>query len=1172
MRSLRFGPPALAVALVVYACAVAAAAPDQPAPGPSLRQLFHQSWGVREGAPGAIIDITQTEDGYLWLAGTDGVFRFDGVRFERPALEGLRSLRRISRLIRGRGNSLWIAHAAGISTLRNGVLEHYTFGGDLPRGTITDLALDRDGRVWAASRAGLLHLDADGWRRVDVASGVSGVTAVLADRDGHVWVGGARGLFVRRTGAAGFEPIGTLDDIRGLSQAPDGSLFASTWAGRLLRVADARMHVLNEPWLEDAGRAMAIDRFGALWAGTNEHGVVRRRAEGQASAERSGRGEGLTADDVFAVFEDRESNVWVGTSGGLDMFRTSALVPAELPSRLHAGRLAVAPDGIVWVASQNRPLIRWHRGGWSETNVPAPVSAVYVDADGRAWAWARQRLWRQRGRAFVPEPGPRSAGDQIWALAADATGRIWVASERDGVWVRDHASWSRPAGLPPACRNVRVIQRDAAASLWLGCDDGVVAVVGPGGSDAVLPGPGGGVGPVGAIAVNGPRTWLAGPGGVALVEDGRSRLLPALGGAEIGRVKGVVAGADGSLWMNADRGVVSVAAADVVGLIEQPDVAPRMRAFDYLDGSIGGAAPLPAQAATADTDGRLWFVGFDTIVRLDPTRLPSNLLPPPVLVRGLSAGGVDYAASPTAVSLPMGTTQVQIAYTALSLTIPGRVAFRYALDGVDAGWQDAGTRRDAFYTNLAPGTYRFRVIAANNDGLWNESGATQTFVIPPAFHQTASFKAGAFAAVTALVLLACAWRVRQVRRQMHAQLQERLDERERIARELHDTLLQGLQGIILRFQAVASSMPAGASADMMERTLRRADQVLVESRDRVRGLRASTSARDTLPGALADAGTELAEAGGPAVAVRVDGRARPLHPIVADEAYWIGREAISNAVRHASARHIEAVVDFTGAGLRVVVQDDGIGIRGRAKRRPPAARACGACASGRCVSAGSSACEAMRKRHAHRAQGPRGNRLRRAGRVGPRPAMARSLGHVIMDAGAEPIRVLTVDDHPLLREGIAAVIANQPDIVVVGEAGTGEEAVAEHRRLRPDVTLMDLQMPGMGGIDAIGCIRLDEPHARVIVLTTYDGDALARRAIEAGARAYLLKSMLRTDLLETIRAVHAGRTHPPEVASGTAGHHADDALTGREVEVLRLVAEARPIAGLPIGWRSRKRR
>jgi len=163
---------------------------------------------------------------------------------------------------------------------------------------------------------------------------------------------------------------------------------------------------------------------------------------------------------------------------------------------------------------------------------------------------------------------------------------------------------------------------------------------------------------------------------------------------------------------------------------------------------------------------------------------------------------------------------------------------------------------------------------------------------------------------------------------------------------------------------------------------------------------------------------------------------------------------------------------------------------------------------------------------------------------------------VIMDAGADPIRVLTVDDHPLLREGIAAVIANQFDIVVVGEAGTGEEAVTEHRRLRPDVTLMDLHMPGMGGIDAIGRIRLDEPHARVIVLTTYDGDALARRAIEAGARAYLLKSMLRTDLLETIRAVHAGRTRiPPEVASGLAGHHADDALTGREVEVLRLVAE-----------------
>lgn len=322
----------------------------------------------------------------------------------------------------------------------------------------------------------------------------------------------------------------------------------------------------------------------------------------------------------------------------------------------------------------------------------------------------------------------------------------------------------------------------------------------------------------------------------------------------------------------------------------------------------------------------MWFVGYDAVYAVDPRRLSGTSLPPPVRVTSLRAGDREYAAS-DGVELAVGVSNVAVSYTGISLTMPDRIRFRHRLDGVDDEWQDAGARREAFYANLAPGRYTFRVIASNNNGVWPETGATTTFVVPPALHQTIAFRAAVLLGLALVSWTALRLRVRQVTAALQDRLEARVFERERIARDLHDTLLQGVHGLMLRFQAVLSQVPAdGAAACAMEQALGRADEVLAEGRARVRDLRRSTQASADLGQALAALGLDVVAGSGIAYATTIAGEVQPLHPVVRDEAYWIAHEAVVNAVRHADARSIEAEVSFSRTGLTIRIRDDGTGI------------------------------------------------------------------------------------------------------------------------------------------------------------------------------------------------------------------------------------------------------
>jgi signal transduction histidine kinase len=395
---------------------------------------------------------------------------------------------------------------------------------------------------------------------------------------------------------------------------------------------------------------------------------------------------------------------------------------------------------------------------------------------------------------------------------------------------------------------------------------------------------------------------------------------------------------DDSLWLYTACGLVRIARGDVdawsaaADKERDPKRTVQTTVFDASDGVriLAGAGHFAGQVAKS-MDGKLWFLPSDGASFVDPRRLPFNGLPPPVHIEQIIADRQTYEASAAAKGLPPLIRDLEIDYTALSLAAPEKVRFRYLLEGYDREWQDAGNRRQAFYTNLPPRNYRFRVVACNNSGVWNEAGASLDFSIAPAYYQSTWFRMSCMAAVLAL-LGALYWlRLQYVTRQFNIRLEERVGERTRIARDLHDTLLQSFQGVLLRFHALAFKLPERSEFRLdLESVINQAREAITEGRDAIQGLRSSTVISNDLARSISTLGEELAgeQADGsrPYFRVQVKGKVKDLPPLVRDEVYRTAAEAMRNAFRHAGAGRIEVDIDYDKRQFGLRVRDDGKGI------------------------------------------------------------------------------------------------------------------------------------------------------------------------------------------------------------------------------------------------------
>jgi signal transduction histidine kinase/ligand-binding sensor domain-containing protein len=910
-----------------------------------VSQYAHTAWTIRDGfSLGNIYAMAQTPDGYLWFGTEFGLFRFDGVRsvaWQPPPGQELPE-KNVNSLLVTRDGALWIGTFAGLVTWSGGKLTRPPMPGSQ---FIASLFEDRAGTVWVGtlgSPGRLCAIRSSGTQCYgdDGAFGRA-VWTCNEDSSGNLWAGAESGLWRMKPGPPRRYPT---PELIGLSTGDNGELLLAMHGAGLrqlegdklesypIRGADNPKRVLRERDV-DSNRLLR-DRDGGLWIGTVERGLIHLH---HGRTDVFAKSDGLSGDVILSILEDREGNIWTASTGGLDRFRelpvTTVSVKQGLSSDATQSVLA-ATDGSIWIGAHDG-LSRWKDGQITvfrkASGLPDDgTEALFQDYRGRIWVSTRQGLaYFQDGRFVADNAVPRG---EVHYITGDKAGSLWLSERRSLLHLQEgrlveQIPWSE-------------LGRDQGAELLL-CDaqrGGVWLGLWVGGGLAYFKdrrfrarytaADGLGKGGIADLQIHPDGTvWAATQqGGLSRLKDGRIITLTTRNGLPCDTINWAIQDDHGSFWLYTACGLLRIKRPEINEWIADPTRRIATTVWDAADGvrvrSSAASAYSPRVAKAPD--GKLWFVTGEGIQVIDPDHLVNNEVPPPVHIEQITADRKTYAPASSR-RLPALVRDLQIDYTALSLVAPEKNLFKYKLQGYDRDWVDAGHRRQAFYTNLPPRKYSFRVTASNNSGVWNETGDSLEFSIDPAFYQTNWFRGLCAAVFLALLWLIYQFRLRRLRHEFTTASEARLNERMRIARELHDSLLQTIQGLMLSLQAVSEMMPDGAAKNKFEKTLEIGDRAIREGRHAVQDLRSASTTSD-LTQAVRALGDELASGNGAAFRLVVEGLMRELHPIVRDEIYSIAREALRNAFTHACASRIEAEMDFNDRLLQMRIRDDCKGI------------------------------------------------------------------------------------------------------------------------------------------------------------------------------------------------------------------------------------------------------
>ena len=913
-------------------------------PNKRLTQYMHTSWRIQDASlPAGMYHITQTSDGFIWLLSLPGnVYRFDGNKvlpWRLPA--GVPS--NIANLYASHDGALWLIKGSqGIFRLKDGALtSQQPVDGEM----FQAVSEDPDGSLWVLQRKPdlpLCHVS-NALKCFGKADGIvpSAAKTLLSDGKGGFWLGGNTQLVHWHDGVSDTYPTQNSkpggSGIQALARGPDGILWVGEDSGGGLSTLNngaLRPFVTSNFDNKDLDvGALMFDHDGNLWMGTVGKGLFRIHGN---EVEHYDHTNGLSGDSVWALFEDREGIVWAGTTSGIDSFRDPAIAtfsPSEGLSKDLAAGILASRDGSIWVANAgsldhivngNITSIRPSDGLPGEQ-----VAAMFEDGAGNLWVGVDDQLYLFKDGRFrlIPAPDHKPLG-MVVSLAEDVDGNIWAACKRKPrTLVRIHDFEVREVvsapQFPPA-----TLAADPHGGIWIGTRDGQIVLFRNGAEEPKFPLNPGGYPVTYRIIPQADGSVLASSdNGLVGWRQGKVQRMTTKNGLPCDAMITFIQDKQKRWWLYTRCGVVELADSELQRWWANPEAVMQTRVYDQYDGAQPNLGSF--SLAAMSPDGRLWFANGLVVQVLDPARLSQKV---PLANTYIESVVIDRKELPATAHLkiPPRPRDLQINYTSPTFLIPQRVKFRYRLDGYDRDWHDAGTRRQAFYTDLPPGKYTFRVLAANSDGVWNDNAANLDFSVVPAYYQTSWFRALCALAFLTLLWAVYQWRLRQVRHQFEITLDARVSERTRIARELHDTLLQSAHGMLLRFQTVSHLLP-GRPAEAKEKLDSAIDltaDFITEARDQVQGLRESTIQANDLALAISTLGKELATDSNhrPAFRVAVEGQSRDLHPILRDEVYKVAAEAMRNAFLHANAEQVEVEIRYDNERFRLRVRDDGKGI------------------------------------------------------------------------------------------------------------------------------------------------------------------------------------------------------------------------------------------------------
>jgi PAS domain S-box-containing protein len=733
-----------------------------------LQGYHHTAW-TNENGFSAVWTIQQAPDGFLWLTTPTGVFRFDGQRFESTDEVTNRQVHNadIVTVFPSPSGGVWLTtRSHGLLLWKDNRVTNYPDRRCTPAQGLNGVVEDRDGSLWIASSAGLFRLKNGNCEQIhnDPAFPGGFPLAILMDREGTLWVKWPTGaLYFLKIGEHKFNRCSSVEGAGGeyafLNQAPDGSIWLSD-AGGLRRVTAYPDPTTPLPAAEKTHKPhfnfenFAFTPNGALWAASGK-GVYRFNSVEQykldeplstSDAEAFTVNQGLSASVASALLIDREGTVWIGTTSGLDQLRRNVFSTLAMPKTTdHQFAIAAGDDGSVWAGNREQPLTHISKDGHAQVFARTNQSiAIRRTSDGSIWSSSSGdvRLWQTTGGDPSPVASPpgdiRSAAD----IAVDRNHELWITTLTPDSYHRVGTSWTKVTedlGRKPGV--IGAMAGDSDGNVWFAFSNKLVEWDGstyhrfsfPEGTLNIS---------VAVVSARGDHIWLGGLGGVVLFSHGHFQLMRWKDEGNPGRISGLVETEVGELWLNGTSGVIRVPADELKRWLNDSEYGVSADRFGLQDGLPGLAEERwPEPSLVESSSGILWLSTTKGIVWIDPSKLGGtrNRIPPPVFVNNVVYKGKRYSGTNGPLALPP-KGNLEFNYTALSLAIPERVLFRYKLEGIDTDWQNAGTRRQAFYTNLPPGKYRFHVIACNNDGVWNEEGARLDFVIAPAWYQTIWFR------------------------------------------------------------------------------------------------------------------------------------------------------------------------------------------------------------------------------------------------------------------------------------------------------------------------------------------------------------------------------------------------------------------------------------------------